>query len=86
MFTSSSIRFTFSMYEVFPARAPDLNTTAYFALKDKYGTDFTPGLGRSAGKQAGYQIIAAVVTLFMAIVGGAVVGKLSDGCSFGNAL
>ena len=64
------------MYEIFPARTPELNTTEYFALQDEYpGVEFTPGLGRSAGKQAGYQLVAAAVTLLMAIVGGAVTGE-----------
>lgn len=35
----------------------------------------SPGYGRTAGQQAGYQLIALAVTLVIAIVGGLVTGK-----------
>jgi ammonium transporter Rh len=57
-----------TLYEIYPARA-DANMTAtaeYNFLK--------PGLGRTAGEQAGYQILALVVTVVLAIVSGILTG------------
>jgi ammonium transporter Rh len=59
-----------TLYEIYPARA-DANMTAtaeYNFLK--------PGLGRTAGEQAGYQILALVVTVVLAIVSGILTGCL----------
>ena len=39
------------------------------------GLEPEPGKGRSAGQQAGYQIIALVVTIAIAIVSGLLLGK-----------
>lgn len=55
------------LYSIFPARAP---TTPH----DDY-PELPTGVGRSAGIQAGYQILAVVVTLAIAIIAGIITGK-----------
>lgn len=61
-----------SLYQQFPARAPALNNSH---SHDKSGLPpFIPGDGRSAGDQAGYQLLALGVTLVIAIVGGLITG------------
>ena len=65
----------FSLYTVFPARAPVLNSTQYFELV-KFDPDGADGLGWSAGKQAGFQFACLVLTLALAIFGGLLTGKL----------
>ena len=64
-----------SLYTVFPARAPILNSTQYFDLV-KFDPDAVDGLGWTAGKQAAFQFAALTVTLAMAISGGLLTGKL----------
>ena len=66
----------FSLYEIFPARAPVLNSTQYLELV-KFNPDAMDGLGWSAGKQAAFQLAALAVTLALAIFGGLLTGKLS---------
>jgi len=66
--------FTYSLYTVFPARAPTLNSTQYFEWV-KSVPDATGGLGRSAGVQAGYQLAALAVTMAIALLGGLITGK-----------
>lgn len=58
-----------SLYQIFPAMAPvnATPTTEYTFIK--------PGLGRTPPEQAGYQILALVVTLIIAIVSGLITGK-----------
>ncbi|KAJ7394232.1 hypothetical protein OS493_000034 [Desmophyllum pertusum] len=58
-----------SLYTVFPARAPILNSTQYFELV-KFDPDAVHGLGWTAGKQAAFQFAALAVTLALAIFGG----------------
>lgn len=67
--------FYLSLYTVFPARTPVLNSTQYFELV-KFEPDATGGLGWSAGKQAAFQFAALVLTLVLAIFGGLLTGKL----------
>lgn len=58
-----------SLNVIFPARAAvDAKPTSEFPR-------ILPGLGRSAGEQAGYQILAVIVTMLIAIVSGAITGK-----------
>ncbi|KAK6172887.1 hypothetical protein SNE40_016457 [Patella caerulea] len=57
-----------SLSEVFPARAPEAdNTTVVGAVT---------GQGRTAGSQGGYQAVALIVSLGIAIVGGLLTGLL----------
>ena len=67
--------FDFSLYTIFPARAPVLNSTQYFELV-KFDPNAAAGLGWSAGKQAAFQFAALVLTLALAISGGLLTGKL----------
>lgn len=62
-----------SLYMIFPARAPVLNSTQYFELVE-FDPDVVDGLGWSAGKQAGFQFAALAVTLVVAILGGVLTG------------
>ncbi|KAH3796917.1 ammonium transporter Rh type A-like isoform X2 [Dreissena polymorpha] len=64
-----------SLYEVFPLMVPMANTTEFETAVDLY--DVTrPGSGRSAIIQGGYQMLALVLTLVIAVVGGAITGLL----------
>ena len=63
----------FSLFSVFGARAPEANTTAYNELV-QMGVQFTPGEGRTAKAQAGYQIAALGVTLCISLLGGLITG------------
>ncbi|XP_019869284.2 ammonium transporter Rh type A [Aethina tumida] len=57
-----------SLYEIYPAMAsPNAQATAEFNRTD-------PGLGRTAAHQAGFQILAVVTTIAIAIVSGLVTG------------
>lgn len=61
-----------SLYEIFPARAPLANSTEF----NQINANFTiqPGLGRSAAAQGGYQFLAMIVTLIVALITGALTG------------
>ncbi|KAG5880983.1 hypothetical protein JTB14_024522 [Gonioctena quinquepunctata] len=58
-----------SLYEIYPARSDK-------AMARVFGSDIFPGDGRSAGQQAGYQILALIMTLAIAIVGGLITGLI----------
>jgi ammonium transporter Rh len=61
-----------SLYQQFPARAPTANNSHIY---DSSGLTFPiSGDGRSAGEQAGYQLLAVGVTLVIAIAGGLITG------------
>jgi ammonium transporter Rh len=60
-----------SLYQQFPARAPTENNSQIHNTGLSF---FTPGDGRSAGEQAGYQLLAVGVTLVIAIAGGLITG------------
>jgi ammonium transporter Rh len=61
-----------SLYQQFPARAPAENSSH---SHDNPGQSlFIPGDGRSAGDQAGYQLLALGVTLVIAVAGGLITG------------
>jgi hypothetical protein len=64
-----------SLYRQFPARTPMANTTEYFEIKSHVNS-IEPGLGRTGSQQAGYQIVALLVSLALALVGGLITGKL----------
>lgn len=60
-----------SLYQLIPAMSPvDAKPTNEFPL-------LTPGDGRTAAEQAGYQVLAVVVTVLIAVVSGVITGKLS---------
>ena len=54
------------------------NTTEYFEIKSHVNS-IEPGLGRTGSQQAGYQIVALLVSLALALVGGLITGKLHSG-------
>ena len=62
-----------SIYEIFPARSPRVNTSELEEL-----TDLLPrvraGHGWAAGEQAFFQLVAAVITLLFSSTTGALVG------------
>lgn len=60
-----------SLYQIFPARA------AKDAIPTADHTFLAPGDGRTAELQAGYQILALVVTIIIAIVSGFITGNNS---------
>ncbi len=62
-----------SLFTIFPARAPVVNSTEYLDLQA--AGKGVAGLGRSAGMQAGYQAAALVTTFVIAVVGGALTGR-----------
>ncbi|KAI0242304.1 Ammonium transporter Rh type B-B [Lamellibrachia satsuma] len=65
----------YSMYEIFPVRAPAANTTALHDIQVVL-PDIGAGIGRSAIGQTGYQVLALGVTVIIAIVGGSLTGLL----------
>jgi len=64
-----------SLYEILPATIPLANTTAYADAVAHYNVTH-PGAGRSAMVQGGFQMLALVITLVIALVGGALTGLL----------
>lgn len=66
---------SFRLFAIWGARSPSGNTTFYNEVVSKgitaVGMD---GAERSAGVQGGMQLVAMVVTLVVAIVGGAITG------------
>lgn len=70
---ATEISYDYSLYEIFPARAP--STEAKLGeMRDDYG--ISPGRNRTALEQAGYQLLALTVTLVMAIVSGLITGLI----------
>lgn len=67
--------FFFSLYTIFQARAPVLNSSQYFELV-KFNPQASDGLEWTAGKQAAFQFAALILTLALAIFGGLLTGKL----------
>ncbi len=66
--------FHFSLYEIFPARAPINNSTAYIDLTS-FKPDIAPGLNRSAGEQAAYQAVGLILSIAFGVVGGLITGE-----------
>ncbi|XP_071642736.1 rhesus blood group-associated glycoprotein Rh50 isoform X2 [Temnothorax longispinosus] len=65
--------YDYSLYEIFPARAPS-SEAKIGEMRDNYG--ISSGLNRTAYQQAGYQLLALVVTLVISIVSGLITGLL----------
>ncbi|XP_052788239.1 ammonium transporter Rh type A-like [Mya arenaria] len=64
-----------SVYEIFPLMIPMENSTEYASAVANFSVT-APGPGRSSTTQGGYQMLALVITLVIAIVGGALTGLL----------
>ncbi|XP_064651473.1 ammonium transporter Rh type A-like isoform X2 [Lineus longissimus] len=62
----------YSLYEIFPARAPAANTTQLLEIQKVLSIN--SGSGRSAGMQAANQVFALLLSLGFAIVGGILTG------------
>jgi ammonium transporter Rh len=69
---ASESQYGLSLYQQFPARAPTQNSSQIHGNPEL--THLIPGEGRSAGDQAGYQLLALAVTLLIASVGGLITG------------
>jgi ammonium transporter Rh len=65
-----------SLYQQFPARAPAKNSSHIYDNSEP--SLIIPGDGRSAGEQAGYQLLALGVTLVIAIAGGLITGMCNQ--------
>ena len=63
-----------SLFSVWSARAPKMNTTEYWEMRNM-GVKFNVGDQRTASVQAGYQIAGLVATIGVAIIGGIVTGN-----------
>ena len=63
------------MFVIFHGRAPEFNSTEYFKYHMKNST-WEPGLGRSGIEQGGYQMLALLITMAIAIVGGTITGTI----------
>nr|KAF7390689.1 hypothetical protein H0235_017851 [Vespula pensylvanica] len=63
--------YNYSLYEIFPARAPSFEKLSP-EMRNDYG--ILPGRNRTAIEQASYQILALAVTLLMATVSGLITG------------
>ncbi|KAK2179724.1 hypothetical protein NP493_476g04051 [Ridgeia piscesae] len=71
---ASESQYGYSLYQIFPARSPVVNSTALFAVQKHLSVD--PGVGRTAVLQAGFQLTTLCCTLLVAVVSGIVTGKL----------
>jgi ammonium transporter Rh len=63
----------FSLYRQFPARAP-LEGSVELEVMQQHDSNVNAGFGRSASRQAEFQIAALFMTLAVAIVGGILTG------------
>ncbi|CAI9737590.1 ammonium transporter Rh type A-like [Octopus vulgaris] len=63
-----------SLYEHFPFRLPASNGTEFIRIGSSMSIEL--GAGRSAIEQGGYQMLALVITLAIAVVGGALTGVI----------
>lgn len=65
------------MYEIFPLMVPTANSTEVeVEVSDQHFMTFEPGAGRSSHIQGGFQMLALLITLVIAIVGGAITGNV----------
>ena len=64
----------YSLYRQYPARAP-LDGTLELSSIQEHDSNINAGFGRSASRQAEFQIAALFMTLAVAIVGGMFTGK-----------
>ncbi|CAB3977484.1 ammonium transporter Rh type A-like [Paramuricea clavata] len=65
-----------SLYKIYPARAPAMNSTDYLELR-QHSTDISAGQGRSANIQCGIQVAALMITLAISIAGGLFTGLIA---------
>ncbi|XP_028044921.1 ammonium transporter Rh type B isoform X2 [Monomorium pharaonis] len=65
--------YDYSLYEIFPARAPSAETFKFSEMRD-YNYRISAGFNRTAYQQAGYQLLALAVTLGISIVSGLITG------------
>ncbi|XP_061935703.1 ammonium transporter Rh type B isoform X2 [Apis cerana] len=65
--------YDYSLYEIFPARAPN-SETKLAEMRNNY--DISAGLNRTAGQQAAYQLLALIITLGIAIISGLITGLI----------
>ena len=70
------MKFLNSLYEIFPQRIPQNGTEDYERLLEFY-EDLEPGAGITATAQGINQILALLITLVFALVGGVITGKYS---------
>jgi len=63
-----------SVYLMFPARAPGENSTELLEIQKH--TDVSPGVGRSALGQGGYQMAALATTILISVVTGVITGYI----------
>jgi len=63
----------YSKYEIFPYTVPK-EGPAFVNFTLTHGAGFEPGKGWSSGTQGGYQMLALIVTLGIAILGGIITG------------
>lgn len=66
--------FKSSLYNVFAARAPVANSTQFYMLK-KLNVDFTPGDGRTAKRQALFQLAGLACSIGLGVFGGILSGE-----------
>ncbi|XP_022242749.1 ammonium transporter Rh type B-like [Limulus polyphemus] len=71
---ASEDNYGYSLYEIFGYMSPAANSSKLAEIQSQY-TEIEPGKGRTASLQAGYQLIALVTTLAVAIGGGIVTGQ-----------
>ncbi|XP_014482238.1 PREDICTED: ammonium transporter Rh type A isoform X2 [Dinoponera quadriceps] len=67
--------YDYSLYDIFPARTPSAGQK-FAELRDNMRGEISPGYDRTAYQQAGFQLLALVVTLGISIVSGLITGHL----------
>ncbi|CAL7939452.1 unnamed protein product [Xylocopa violacea] len=73
--------YDYSLYEIFPARAPS-SPAKLAELWDNSGT--LAGQDRTAGQQAGYQLLALAITIGIAVVSGLITGLIMRASMYGS--
>lgn len=66
--------YDYSLYDIFPARVPSTGEKLAELRENVHG--ISPGFDRTAYQQAGFQLLALVVTLGISIVSGLITGHL----------
>lgn len=70
---ASEDAYNYSLYEIFPARAPS-DEGKLAEMRDNY--NISPGFNRTAGQQAAYQLLALVISIVFAIISGLITGLI----------
>ncbi|KAG8239944.1 hypothetical protein J437_LFUL018094 [Ladona fulva] len=65
--------YNYSLYMLFPARAPLANSTHFEEVSQDL-SEVLPGLDRSAAGQAAYQLLALACTMLIALASGLIMG------------